>query len=150
MLSKVSEIQLSYKDVFLTSHTTTVIKCSSDAAALLYRSFDTKTIALQETFKVLLLNNANMVKGIYTHSIGGITGTLVDIRIIFAVVLKSLSTSIILCHNHPSSNLKASTLDKELTGKIVKAASYLDVKILDHIILSPDGNYLSFADEALF
>ncbi|WP_335965765.1 JAB domain-containing protein [Galbibacter sp. PAP.153] len=148
MLSKVSEIQLSYKDVFLTSHTT-AIKCSSDAAALLYQSFDTKTIALQETFKVLLLNNANMVKGIYTHSTGGITGTLVDIRIIFAVVLKSLSTSIILCHNHPSCNLKASTLDKELTGKIVKAASYLDVKILDHIILSPKGNFLSFADESL-
>lgn len=146
MLSTVSEIQLSYKEVKLTSHAA-VIKCSSDAAVLLYQSFDAKTIALQETFKVLLLNNANMVKGIYTHSTGGITGTLVDIRIIFAVVLKSLSTSIILCHNHPSGNLKASTLDKELTGKIVKAASYLDVKILDHIILNPDGNFLSFADE---
>lgn len=146
MLSTVSEIQLSYKEVKLTSHAT-AIKCSSDAAALLYQSFDVGTIALQETFKVLLLNNANMVKGIYTHSTGGITGTLVDIRIIFAVVLKSLSTSVILCHNHPSGNLKASTLDKELTGKIVKAASYLDVKILDHIIINPKGNYLSFADE---
>ncbi|MCF8716367.1 JAB domain-containing protein [Joostella atrarenae] len=148
MLNKVNEIQLSYKEGFLTSHQTH-IKCSKDAADLLYQSFDKHTIAMNETFKVLLLNHANGVKGIYTHSNGGITGTLVDIRIIFAVVLKSLSTSIILCHNHPSSNLKASTLDKELTRKIVKAASYMDVKILDHIILSPAGNYLSFADESL-
>ncbi|WP_335965110.1 JAB domain-containing protein [Galbibacter sp. PAP.153] len=148
MLSKVSEIQLSYKEVFLTSHPT-ALKCSRDAAALLYQSFDTRTIGLQETFKILLLNNANRVKGIYTHSIGGITGTLVDIRIIYAVVLKSLSTSIILCHNHPSGHLKASTLDKELTEKIVKAGQYLDVKILDHIIVSPKGEYFSFADEGL-
>lgn len=133
MLSTVSEIQLSYKEARLTSHAT-VFKCSSTAAAHLHQSFDPKTIALQETFKVLLLNNANMVKGIYTHSTGGITGTLVDFRIIFAVVLKSLSISVILCHNHPSGNLKASTLDKQFTGKIVKAASYLDVKILDFVI----------------
>ncbi|EIJ37531.1 DNA repair protein [Galbibacter orientalis DSM 19592] len=148
MLNKVNEIQLSYKESFLTSCETT-ISSSSKAAAILLQSFDMNTIALQETFKVLLLNNSNKVKGVYTLSIGGITGTLVDIRILFAVVLKSLSTAVILCHNHPSGTLKASELDKEITEKIRKAGSYLDVKVLDHIILSPDGKYFSFADNGL-
>ena len=148
MLNKVNEIQLSYKESFLTSCETT-ISSSSKAAAILLQSFDMNTIALQETFKVLLLNNSNKVKGIYTLSIGGITGTLVDIRILYAVILKSLSTAVILCHNHPSGTLKASELDKEITEKIRKAGSYLDVKVLDHIILSPCGNYFSFADNGL-
>ena len=129
MLNKVNEIQLSYKESFLTSCETT-ISSSSKAAAILLQSFDMNTIALQETFKVLLLNNSNKVKGIYTLSIGGITGTLVDIRILYAVILKSLSTAVILCHNHPSGTLKASELDKEITQKIKKAGSYLDVKVL--------------------
>jgi len=148
MLNKVNEIQLSYKESFLTSCETT-ISSSSKAAAILLQSFDMNTIALQETFKVLLLNNSNKVKGIYTLSIGGITGTLVDIRILYAVILKSLSTAVILCHNHPSGTLKASEQDKEITQKIKKAGSYLDVKVLDHIILSPDGKYFSFADNGL-
>jgi len=148
MLNKVNEIQLSYKESFLTSCETT-ISSSSKAAAILLQSFDMNTIALQETFKVLLLNNSNKVKGIYTLSIGGITGTLVDIRILYAVILKSLSTAVILCHNHPSGTLKASEQDKEITQKIKKAGSYLDVKVLDHIILSPCGNYFSFADNGL-
>ena len=148
MLNKVNEIQLSYKESFLTSCETT-ISSSSKAADILLQSFDMNTIALQETFKVLLLNNSNKVKGIYTLSIGGITGTLVDIRILYAVILKSLSTAVILCHNHPSGTLKASEQDKEITQKIKKAGSYLDVKVLDHIILSPCGKYFSFADNGL-
>ncbi|EIJ37479.1 JAB domain-containing protein [Galbibacter orientalis] len=148
MLNKVNEIQLSYKESFLTSCETT-ISSSSKAAAILLQSFDMNTIALQETFKVLLLNNSNKVKGIYTLSIGGITGTLVDIRILYAVILKSLSTAVILCHNHPSGTLKASEQDKEITQKIKKAGLYLDVKVLDHIILSPCGKYFSFADNGL-
>ena len=148
MLNKVNEIQLSYKESFLTSCETT-ISSSSKAAAILLQSFNINTITLQETFKVLLLNNSNKVKGIYTLSIGGITGTLVDIRILYAVILKSLSTAVILWHNHPSGTLKASELDKEITQKIKKAGSYLDVKVLDHIILSPCGKYFSFADNGL-
>ncbi|MCM5662519.1 JAB domain-containing protein [Galbibacter mesophilus] len=148
MLIKVNEIQLSYRESFLTSLETVVVS-SSNAAKVLYQSFDMDTIALNETFKVLLLNRSNRIKGIYTHSVGGITGTVVDIRLLFAVVLKSLSTGIILCHNHPSGKLEASTPDRELTQKMVKAAGYFDVKVLDHIILSPNGRYFSFADEGI-
>ncbi|MCM5661813.1 JAB domain-containing protein [Galbibacter mesophilus] len=148
MLIKVNEIQLSYRESFLTSLETVVVS-SSNAAKVLYQSFDMDTIALNETFKVLLLNRSNRIKGIYTHSVGGITGTVVDIRLLFAVVLKSLSTGIILCHNHPSGKLEASTPDRELTQKMVKAAGYFDVKVLDHIILSPNGRYFSFTDEGI-
>ena len=97
----------------------------------------------------MLLNNANRVKGIFEVSTGGITGTLVDLRILFAVVLKSLSCSVILSHNHPSGTLKPSEADKRLTEKIKKAGELLDIKILDHLILTPDGDYFSFADEGM-
>ena len=98
---------------------------------------------------MVLLNNSNKVKGIYQLSKGGITSTIIDIRILFAVVLKSLSVAIILTHNHPSGTLKASEADKAITEKIKRAAELLDVKVLDHLIIVPDGNYYSFADEGI-
>lgn len=106
-------------------------------------------IELQETFKILLLNNSNKVKGIYSLSIGGITGTMVDLRILFAIVLKTLSTAIILTHNHPSGKLMPSEADKKLTNKIKKAAQLFDVAVLDHLIIAPDGEYYSFANHGL-
>ena len=98
---------------------------------------------------MMLLSNANRVKGIYEISSGGITGTLVDIRILFAVLLKSLTTAVILSHNHPSGTLRPSEADKRLTTKIQAAGELLDIKILDHLILTPDGEYFSFADNGL-
>jgi len=145
MRSKVNEISISYKESS-TSENSPSIKSSSDAAALLFENWDEKTIALNEIFKVLLLNNSNKVNGIYELSKGGITGTLVDIRILFATVLKSLSVGIILAHNHPSGKLQASDADIRLTKKIQKAAKLLDISVLDHLIITPDGNYYSFAD----
>ena len=90
------------------------------------------TIELYEEFKVLLLNRANEVLGIHILSKGGISGTMVDLKLLFAVVLKSASSSIILAHNHPSGNLKPSEADKMLHNKIKKAANYLDVNVLDN------------------
>ena len=109
----------------------------------------TNTIAVYESFKILLLNNSNKVKGIYQISHGGITGTLVDLRLLFAVALKSLSVALILVHNHPSGTLRPSEADKNLTRKIKSAADFLDIKILDHLILIPTGEYYSFADEGI-
>ncbi|NJX16982.1 JAB domain-containing protein, partial [Tamlana crocina] len=125
------------------------ITSSQNAAELLYGQWNKNNIELHETFKIMLLNNANKVKGIYQVSTGGITGTLVDLRIIFAVVLKSLTTAVILAHNHPSGTLRPSEPDKRLTQKIKKAGELFDIKVLDHLILIPDGNYFSFADEGM-
>ena len=122
---------------------------SRDVAALLHANWDADTLALKESFKILLLNNSNRVKGIYQVSDGGITGTVVDLRILFGVVLKTLSVGIILAHNHPSGNLKPSQQDKLLTVKIRRAAELFDVKVLDHLIIVPNGEYFSFADNGL-
>ncbi len=145
MKSKVNEISISYKEQNNIENAPS-IKSSSDAAELLFENWDSDTITLYESFKVLFLNNSNKVKGVYELSRGGITGTLVDIRILFATALKSLSVGIILAHNHPSGKLRASNADIELTKKIKNAAELFDIKVLDHLIITPDGNYYSFAD----
>lgn len=145
MVGKVNEIKLSYKGGINLVNAPT-IKDSSDAAKLLFEYWDNQTIEVAESFKVVMLNNANKVKGIYHMSEGGITGTLVDIRILFAIILKSLSTGIILAHNHPSGNLKPSKSDIELTKKIKNGTKVFDISLLDHIILIPGGDYYSFAD----
>ena len=79
-----------------------------------------------------------MVKGIFDVSKGGINSTLVDIRILFAVTLKTLSTAIIISHNHPSGTLCPSSPDRHITEKIKKAGEILDIKLLDHLILTPN------------
>ncbi|MFB9272856.1 MULTISPECIES: JAB domain-containing protein [Flavobacteriaceae] len=145
---KVNEIKISYKEK-TKLETLEAIRGSSTAAKILFKHWNKSTIGLQETFKVLLLNNSNKVKGVYQLSTGGITGTLVDIRILFAVILKSLSVGIILAHNHPSGKLQPSEADKQLTQKIKKAAVLFDVKVLDHLIIIPNGEFYSFSDNGL-
>ncbi len=148
MRSKVNEIKISYKGG-LKSSIWQKISNSQDAAELLFEDWDKDTIELQETFKVVLLNNSNKAKGVYQISQGGIIGTLVDVRILFAVILKSLSVGIILTHNHPSGKLMPSEADKRLTNKIKKASELFDIKLLDHLILAPDGDYYSFSDNGI-
>jgi DNA repair protein RadC len=101
-----------------------------------------------EVFAVLFLNQANKIKHFEIVSTGGITGTVADPRVILRKALDEDAVSLILCHNHPSGSLKPSRADEELTAKIKEAASYLDIKVLDHIIVSEEG-YYSFADEGL-
>ena len=101
-----------------------------------------------EVFAVLFLNRANKIKHFEIISRGGITGTVADPRIILKKAIEEEATSIVLSHNHPSGNLKPSRADEELTQKIKQAASYFDIKVLDHIIVSDEG-YYSFADEGL-
>ena len=148
MKTKVNEISIKYRGTFKLSQAPKITS-SVSAAELLFEAWNKDLIGIQECFKVLLLNHANKVKGIFEVSNGGITGTMVDLRIVFAVILKSLTTSVILAHNHPSGTLKPSESDKRLTEKIKSAAILLDIKILDHLILTPDGEYYSFADEGI-
>jgi DNA repair protein RadC len=148
MKNKVNEIKISYKGG-LKSSMWHKISSSQDAAELLFEDWDKDTIALQEVFKIVLLNNSNKVKGVYQISQGGIVGTLVDLRILFAVILKSLSVAIILTHNHPSGKLMPSEADKRLTKKIKNASKLFDIKLLDHLIFVPDGDYYSFSDNGI-
>lgn len=101
-----------------------------------------------EVFAVVFLNRANKIKHFEIISRGGITGTVADPRIILKKALEEGATSIVLSHNHPSGNLRPSRADEELTSKIKSAATYFDIRVLDHIIVSEEG-YYSFADEGL-
>lgn len=148
MKSQVNEIKVSYKER-IPSPFWRKINSSRDAAEMLYEHWDKNTIGMHESFKIVLLNNNNKVKGIYQISQGGITGTLVDLRILFGVILKTLSVAIILTHNHPSGTLKASAADRKITEKIKRAADLFDIRVLDHILIVPNGDYYSFADEGL-
>jgi DNA repair protein RadC len=99
-----------------------------------------------EEFWILILNRANQIIKVENISKGGISGTVVDSRLIFKSAIENLASGIILCHNHPSGNNKPSQADIDLTKKLAQAGSLLDVKVLDHIIIAGSA-YYSFADE---
>lgn len=140
---EVAEIKISYS----TANTPkTKINSVNKAYQVLLNSWDSDTIELQEEFKVLLLNRANEVLGIYPLSKGGITGTVVDSRLIFAVALKCNATGILIAHNHPSGTLKPSDNDITLTRSIKKCAELLNINLIDHIIVTKNGFY-SFSNE---
>jgi DNA repair protein RadC len=101
-----------------------------------------------EVFAVLFLNRANKINHFEIISEGGITGTVADPRIILKRALEENAVSLVLCHNHPSGSLKPSRADEELTRKIKQAAAFLDIAVMDHLIVSENG-YYSFADEGL-
>ena len=101
-----------------------------------------------EEFWVIYLNNSNKIIEKQQLSKGGITGTLVDVRLILKVALQLGAIAIILCHNHPSGSLQASKADKQITLKISNACKGLDIKLLDHIVVT-NTTYLSFADNGM-
>lgn len=123
----------------------TVIKTSSDIAQ--YMRTRIKDFGY-EVFAVLFLNKANKINHFEIISRGGLTGTVADPRIILKIALEQEATSLVLCHNHPSGNLRPSRADEELTQKIKTAARYLDILVMDHLIVSEEG-YFSFADGGL-
>ena len=101
-----------------------------------------------EEFWVVYMNNSNKVVYKCQLSKGGMTGTVVDVRIAFKLALEHNATGIILCHNHPSGTLTASDADKQITRKIKLAGENLDIKVLDHLIIT-ESSYFSFADEGI-
>ena len=103
-------------------------------------------IEFQEECKIILVNRANFVLGIYDLSKGGITGTVVDIRVILSVALKCNASGIIPVHNHPSGNLKPSEADRKITRKLKDACDLMEINLIDHLIISRYG-YYSFTQD---
>ena len=120
-------------------------RSSAEYARQIYE-MEGDSITLYESFYMLSLNNANNVTDYSLISKGGITGTLVDIRILAKLALDTLAVSVILIHNHPSGTLRPSQADINLTKKIKSGLELLDIKVLDHIIIT-ENEYFSFADE---
>lgn len=142
-----AEIQVTYSSNIPKDKRIKIVR-SSDVVRILRDIWEPGTIEYREQFYVLYLSRNNDVLGYLLHSMGGVAGTTVDAKQILAVALKANASSIILAHNHPSSNLRPSAADTDITQKIVSGASLLDVSVLDHIILTQES-YFSFADEGI-
>jgi DNA repair protein RadC len=110
------------------------------------KQFYSDDIEIYESCFILLLNRANYTIGYAKISQGGVAGTIVDVKIIAKYVIDSLACAVILAHNHPTGNLKASSADLAITDKVIKTLDCMDTKLLDHIILTKDS-YLSLSDE---
>jgi DNA repair protein RadC len=121
------------------------IKKSQDAADFAL-NFYGEDIEVYESFFILMVNQANVTIGYAKISQGGVTGTIVDTKIVAKYCVGSLATGVILIHNHPSGNLKPSQCDIELTTKLKEMGRYIDCRVLDHIILAPGGGYYSMMD----
>lgn len=144
--NQIAEIKVSYSTKVKPSER---IKISNSQDAYnLFREIWSDQIELREEFVALFLNRANHVIGWFRVSIGGTTGTVVDPKIIFSVALKCMAHGIILCHNHPSGNLKPSDADLKLTVKLKKGSELLDISLLDHLIITSEG-YYSTADNSI-
>ena len=124
------------------------IRSSNDSAQLFRKIFNADTFGWTEEMILLCLNRANKVIGFYKVSSGGFAGTVADPKVIFTIALNCAASAIIIAHNHPSGNLKASKADIDLTNKIKLAGNTLEINLLDHIIMTEDS-YYSFADDAL-
>lgn len=138
-------LELGRRRIRLPSETRISIRSSRDIAEYLKVSLQDLS---HEVFGIVFLNRANKIRHFEIISRGGITGTVADPRIILKKALETEATSIVLTHNHPSGNLKPSRADEEITNKIKQAAAFMDITVLDHIIVSDEG-YFSFADEGM-
>lgn len=142
---EVSEIKVSY-----TNSNVERIKVTNSQIihTLLLQHWNKDIIEYFEEVKVIYLNRANIVLGIYDLSKGGVSGCIVDNKIILAVALKCNASCIVLAHNHPSGNLKPSTADITVTQKLKSACKILDLELIDHLIITKEG-YFSFMNEGL-
>lgn len=133
-LSYVNETEISDRSI---------IRNADDAAKLLFESWDKSTIEHIETVKVILLNNGQQLLGIADISQGGLTGSVIDVRLIAQYAITANASAVLLAHNHPSGNLKPSHSDIEITKKVKDAMKLLDITLLDHLIINKDGQYIT-------
>lgn len=145
LIYKVPEFKISYKPKFSFKKRPKIIS-SQFAADIFFKHFDSDTIAYYESAKLMMLNRENRIIGIYSISEGSLSGTIMDIRKIFQALLLSNSHSYIVCHNHPSSQLKPSKSDIDISNKLKKIGKLMNINLLDHLIITPDHKYHSMED----
>jgi DNA repair protein RadC len=141
-----NEIEIRYRRKPI-QHEVSRIQNSADAITLLRQLYDKNKMHYQEESIAIFLNRNNDILGFQKLSSGGLSGTVVDARILFSIALKTLSSGIILSHNHPSGNLNPSSQDVSLTHRLRKFGNMIDVSLLDHIIVNDMFNFYSFAEE---
>ena len=141
----IAEVQISYSSHVKAKDRLKV--CGSGDAADAFRKIWPAYDHIEFSY-MLMMNRQNQILGYHQLSKGGISGAVVDVRVIFQVALKASCTSILIAHNHPSGNLEASDADRKITRQIKEAGVILDIPLLDHLIMTTDS-YLSMADEGL-
>ena len=141
----VNEIKITYSR---TGNYEKTVLSSQDATEVFREHFDTGQIDYRESFYALYLNQAATVLGIQKIAESGLTSSLVDIRMILQGALLCNAVSLIIAHNHPSGNLKPSREDINITEKIKQTGNLLNIRLLDHCILT-SSDYLSFSDEGM-
>ena len=146
-LLQISEVKLVYSRK-VRANDRPQVSASQDAYVLFRENWDDLTINLNEQFKVMLLDRNNRCMGISTVSSGGVSGTVVDPKLIFALALKGRACQLIVAHNHPSGNLSPSNQDFQITKRLCDVGKCLDLEVLDHLILT-DESYYSMAVEGL-
>lgn len=147
-LMKVSEVKLSYK-ISANRSEMPIISETNEAKQLMAGLFDEDQIEYRESFCVAFLNKRHRVLGVSRLFDGGVSSCVVDQKVIFQHALLANASAIILAHNHPSGNIIPSSEDRQLTDKICKCGDILGIKILDHIIVDPDGDSFSFSENGL-
>ena len=137
-LNNVTEVQLVYKTKIKASDRPKISNME-DAVDIFRKYWSRDRIEHVEEVKILLLNRSNRVLGIATVSQGGISGSIIDERIVLQYAIKSNASGVILAHNHPSGNLEASEADNRITGKIKNSLELMGMSLLDHIVITADG-----------
>lgn len=143
--TNIAEIEIVYKNRVPVAQRQ-AIKSSHDSYGIFKNMFP--DMEHKERMVLLPLSRSNKVLGSYILSMGGLTETLVDVRLIFQVCLKANATSFIICHNHPSGNLLFSEADKSITKRVIEVGKIMNINCLDHILITEE-NYLSMADEGM-
>ena len=144
----ISEVKLVYRTKIKASERFQV-KTSKNASEIFWEAWDQDSIEHVEEFKLMLLTRSNKVLGIASISKGGISGSVIVVRIILQFAIKANACGIIICHNHPSGNLQPSESDLTITRKVKDSALLMDIQLLDHLIIIPEGRYYSMTDEGI-
>lgn len=145
--SKIDEITISLKRSGI-GFEYEPVRDSKNAAEMVRRIMTTEELEAREKMIALYFDRQNKLIGYFIVGIGGVAGVIVDLKLVLGVAVKTLSSGIILSHNHPSGNLKPSQKDQDITKKLRVAAAYHDIVLLDHLIVTKDNHY-SFADQGL-
>jgi DNA repair protein RadC len=143
----VSELRVSYYPKMRNSDRPMVTQ-SKDAYKLFLSKWDMDSINMVEQSYMMLLNRVNRVLCIKPISSGGVSGTVLDPRVVYRYALVAGATALMIAHNHPSGNLKPSKADEQVTQKLKEVGSFHDMHLMDHLIITSEG-YFSFADEGL-
>ncbi len=125
-----------------------VVRCPSEAYSVLMEHWDHGKISLVEQFNLLMLNHAKACIGISLVSTGGTSSCIVDPKIVFATALKAGASCMVLAHNHPSGTMRPSDADLQLTRRLAEGGRLLDIAVVDHLIVTPEG-FCSFAERGL-